>query len=96
MGAGERNRYSFPYGKKTGVQSLVRSWPEVSVSSLPHGPACLLLQGNLYFQSQQGKDLITVLTLQSCNVYSQSHNLLTALCWVEYIIGRVSLLGSWY
>lgn len=62
----------FPGGKKIGVQSLLRSWPEASVSSLPHRPACLFQQGNMHFQSQQGKDLSTVLILQSCSVYSQS------------------------
>lgn len=38
-----KGQYLFLCGKKIGVQSLVRSWSEAVVSSLPHGLLCMPL-----------------------------------------------------
>lgn len=56
MGAGERNRYLFPRGKKIGVQSLVRSWPEAELCEFPATWACMpLATGQLAFSKSVGE-----------------------------------------
>lgn len=91
--ARERDKYLFTGGKKMGVQSLVLSWSEAAVSSLPHGLLCMpLTTGQLTFSKSAREEPVRSVDTSVLYVYSQLYNLLTALCWVEYITGPVSLL----